>query len=202
MRTWSALARRWSTSSVRSSSGSGPGRCGCSATWTRRLLLAFLERYPGPSGRAWPGSRPDARVSGARAVLGRAASDRVDGQVRSAPRAGSASSSSPRAGELVLSFVAMIRTLNAQIKQLEGEIRTQVRAHPDGPIFLSLFNSGERDHRRAARRDRRLPRALPRPRRARRRRRSSGRRTRSSANGKCWVPTRVQATPARRVLPW
>ena len=35
----------------------------------------------------------------------------------------------------------MIRTLNAQIKQLEGEIRTQVRAHPDGPIFLSLFKS-------------------------------------------------------------
>ena len=35
----------------------------------------------------------------------------------------------------------MIRTLNAQIKRLEGEIRTHVRAHPDGPIFLSLFKS-------------------------------------------------------------
>ena len=41
----------------------------------------------------------------------------------------------------MLSYVTMIRTLNAQIKQLEGEIRTQVRAHPDGPIFLSLFKS-------------------------------------------------------------
>jgi Transposase IS116/IS110/IS902 family len=42
---------------------------------------------------------------------------------------------------LVLSYVAMIRTLNAQITDLESEIRDQMRAHPDGPIFLSLFKS-------------------------------------------------------------
>jgi transposase len=41
----------------------------------------------------------------------------------------------------VLGYVAMIRILNAQIKELEREIRIQVRAHPDGPIFLSLFKS-------------------------------------------------------------
>jgi len=39
----------------------------------------------------------------------------------------------------VLTFVATIRTLNTQIKDLERQIRTQVRAHPDGLIFLSLF---------------------------------------------------------------
>jgi transposase len=62
-------------------------------------------------------------------------------KLRSAPRA--------RVGELelavrrrlVLSFVAMIRTLNAQLKDLERQIRDQVRAHPDGQIFLSLFKS-------------------------------------------------------------
>jgi len=43
--------------------------------------------------------------------------------------------------QLVLTFVAMIRTLNAQIKDLERQIRDQVGAHPDGPIFLSLFKS-------------------------------------------------------------
>jgi transposase len=42
---------------------------------------------------------------------------------------------------LVLSFVAIIRTLNAQLKDLERQIRTQVHAHPDGQIFLSLFKS-------------------------------------------------------------
>jgi transposase len=43
--------------------------------------------------------------------------------------------------QLALTFVAMIRTLNAHIKDLEREIRTQVRAHPDGQIFPSLFKS-------------------------------------------------------------
>lgn len=43
--------------------------------------------------------------------------------------------------QLVLGYVAMIRTLNAQIKDLEREIRTQLHAHPDGQIFLSLFKS-------------------------------------------------------------
>jgi len=39
----------------------------------------------------------------------------------------------------VLTFVATIVTLNTQIKDLERQIRTQGRAHPDGLIFLSLF---------------------------------------------------------------
>ena len=41
----------------------------------------------------------------------------------------------------MLGFVQVVRTLNAQVKQLEAEIRVQVRAHPDGRIFLSLFKS-------------------------------------------------------------
>ncbi len=40
---------------------------------------------------------------------------------------------------LVLSLVATIKTLNEQIKQLERQIATAIREHPDGPIFLSLF---------------------------------------------------------------
>ena len=35
----------------------------------------------------------------------------------------------------------MIQTLNAQIKDLERQIRDQLRGHPDGKIFLSLFKS-------------------------------------------------------------
>ena len=40
---------------------------------------------------------------------------------------------------LVLSLVATIKTLNEQIRQLERQIATATREHPDGPIFLSLF---------------------------------------------------------------
>jgi hypothetical protein len=35
--------------------------------------------------------------------------------------------------------VAALRALVAQIKQLERQIATAVREHPDGEIFLSLF---------------------------------------------------------------
>ncbi|MGZ6569386.1 MAG: transposase, partial [Solirubrobacteraceae bacterium] len=43
--------------------------------------------------------------------------------------------------QLVLTYVAMIRTLNAQIKNLESDIRVRMGKHPDGRIFLSLFKS-------------------------------------------------------------
>jgi transposase len=41
--------------------------------------------------------------------------------------------------QLVLCLVATLKTLLAQIKTLEKQIATAVRAHPDGEIFLSLF---------------------------------------------------------------
>jgi transposase len=39
----------------------------------------------------------------------------------------------------VLCLVATLKALLAQIKQLERQIATAVREHPDGEIFLSLF---------------------------------------------------------------
>ena len=62
-------------------------------------------------------------------------------KLRSAPRARIGELELAARRQLVLSFVAMVRTLNSQIKDLEREIRAQLRAHPDGPIFLSLFKS-------------------------------------------------------------
>ncbi len=62
-------------------------------------------------------------------------------KLRSAPRGRIGELELATRRQLVLTFVATIRTLNAQIKQLEREIRTQVRAHPHGAIFLSLFKA-------------------------------------------------------------
>jgi transposase len=62
-------------------------------------------------------------------------------KLRSAPRGRVGEVERAARRQLVLTFVAMIRTLNKQIKQLERDIRDRVRAHPDGPIFLSLFKS-------------------------------------------------------------
>jgi len=105
------------------------------------ILLAFLERYPSPA---------DAHGLGVGRMQAFLKREHYSGgqkpgvlltKLRSAPlgRVGELELTARR--QLVLSFVAMVRTLNAQIKQLEGQIRAQVRAHPDGPIFLSLFKS-------------------------------------------------------------
>jgi transposase len=62
-------------------------------------------------------------------------------KLRSAPRGRIAEHELAARRQLVLTYVAMIRTLNAQIKDLERDIRARMRAHPDGAIFLSLFKS-------------------------------------------------------------
>ena len=41
--------------------------------------------------------------------------------------------------QLVLTLVATIKAVNQQIKALERQISTAIRAHPDGAIFTSLF---------------------------------------------------------------
>src|SRR5438874_8032894 len=105
------------------------------------ILLAFLERYPSPA------DAHGLEVARMQAYLVR---ERYSGEqhptalmakLRSAPRARIGELELAARRQLVLGFVQVIRTLNAQIKQLEAEIRVQVRAHPDGPIFLSLFKS-------------------------------------------------------------
>ena len=39
----------------------------------------------------------------------------------------------------MLALVATTKSLNSQIKDLERQIASAVREHPDGRIFLSLF---------------------------------------------------------------
>ena len=105
------------------------------------ILLAFLERYPTPA---------DAHGLGVARMQAFLVRERYSGgqhptalmaKLRSAPRARIGELELATRRQLVLSFVAMIRALNAQINDLERAIRAQVRAHPDGAIFLSLFKS-------------------------------------------------------------
>ena len=118
-----------------------PGPLGLFSHMDAEILLAFFERYPSPA---------DAHGLGVARMQAFLVRERYSGgqhptalmaKLRSAPRARIGELELAARRQLVLGFVAMIRTLNAQIKQLEGEIRTQVRAHPDGLIFLSLFKS-------------------------------------------------------------
>jgi transposase len=116
-----------------------PGPLGLFTDLNSRISLAFLERYPSPSdARGLGEARLRAflereRYSGRQtpvqllAKLRRAAHGRV-GELELATRR-----------QLVLTLVATIKQLNLQIKELERQIATAIRAHPDGAIFLSLF---------------------------------------------------------------
>jgi transposase len=105
------------------------------------ILLAFLERYPSPTDARGLGvARMQAFLERERYSGGQRATALM-AKLRSAPRTRIGELELAARRQLVLSFVAMIPTLNAQIKDLERQIRAQVHAHPDGPIFLSLFKS-------------------------------------------------------------
>ena len=191
------------TSCARSSSGSGPARSACSPIWTARSRSRSWSATRAPPTRAGWARRACAAFLARERYSGRPEARRSCWPSSGArPRVASASSSWPPAAQLVLALVATIKPLIAQIKELERQIATAIREHPDGEIFLlAVPRPAQRDHRRgAAGRDRRLPRALPDPRRARRRRRPGRRRDRVRQTQGRVLPLGLQQAPARRVL--
>ena len=167
-----------------------------------RISLAFLERFPSPA---------DARGLGEARLRAFLARERYSGRQQPAQLlAKLRRAAEGRVGELelatrrqlVLTLVATIKSLNVQIKELERQLATQVREHPDGPGFpVAVQGPLQRDHRRgAARGDRRLPGPLPVPRRARRRRWPGRCRDRIRQAQSRVLPLGLQQAAARRVL--
>ena len=116
-----------------------PGPVGLFSKLTSGISLAFLERYPSPA---------DARGLGEARLQAFLAREHYSGgqkpaqllaKLRRAPegRVGELELATRR--QIVLSLVAMLKTLNGQIDELERQIATTIREHPDGQIFLSRF---------------------------------------------------------------
>jgi transposase len=101
--------------------------------------LAFLERYPSPLDARGLGEQRLAAFLARHRYSGRKPAAALLAKLHAAPqgRAGSAEIEARRA--IVLAHVAALRPLVAKITELTSEIAHRVRAHPDGPIFLSLF---------------------------------------------------------------
>jgi transposase len=116
-----------------------PGPLGLFSDLHSQISLAFLERYPSPADAHGLG---EARV---RAFLarerysGRQKPAQLLAKLKAAPtgRVGARELAIRR--QLVCGLVAMIKTLNAQITELERQIATAIREHPDGAVFTSLF---------------------------------------------------------------
>jgi transposase len=118
-----------------------PGPIGLFSDLDNLISLAFLKRYPSPA---------DARGLGEQRLQAFLARERYSGhkppaellaKLRRAPegRAGALEGQARRAA--VLSLVAALEPIVAAIHQLERQIATAIREHPDGEIFLSLFRS-------------------------------------------------------------
>jgi transposase len=116
-----------------------PGPLGLFTDLHSRISLAFLERYPSPADARGLG---EARLHGflvREHYTGRQQPAQLLAKLRRAPEARIGELELATRRQLVLSLVATIKALNGQIKQLQAQIATAMREHPDGAIFLSLF---------------------------------------------------------------
>jgi transposase len=101
--------------------------------------LAFLARYPSPAEAKGLGEKRLAAFLARHSYSGRKAPAQLLSALNDAPRgrAGDAETQARRA--IVLALVAALKAIVVKISQLTREIADRVRAHTDGPIFLSLF---------------------------------------------------------------
>jgi len=116
-----------------------PGPIGLFTKLDSPISLAFLERYPSPADARGLGEGRLAAFLARQHYSGRQKPAELLAKLRRAPegRVGEAELAARRA--LVLALVAAIKPLVAQIRQLDRQIATALREHPDGEIFLSLF---------------------------------------------------------------
>jgi transposase len=101
--------------------------------------LAFLERYPSPGDARGLGEKRLESFLARHKYSGRRAASQLLARLRNAPHAvvGELETEARRAS--VLGLVAALRPIVEQISELTSQIAGAIRAHPDGPIFTSLF---------------------------------------------------------------
>lgn len=118
---------------------SWPGALGLFADLCSDIGLAFLERYPGPGDARGLGLARMAAFLARNSYCGRRRPEELIAHLREAPRARLGAAEAEARRGIVLGLVGTLRALCAQIVHLSAEIAGAVRAHADGPIFLSLF---------------------------------------------------------------
>jgi transposase len=116
-----------------------PGPLGLFTDLHSGISLTFLERYPSPGDARGLGEARLAAFLARERYSGRQKPAQLLAKLRRAPAARLGELELSIRRQLVLTFAGMLRTLNMQIKQLERQIATAIRAHPDAAIFTSLF---------------------------------------------------------------
>jgi transposase len=106
------------------------------------IALAFLERYPTPACADRLTEQRLAAFLTRHSYPGRRPASELLERLRSKPAGITAGLENHARQVAVIGYIGVIRALNTAIKQLAGEIATQLGEHPDGTIFTSLPRSG------------------------------------------------------------
>ena len=116
-----------------------PGAARVFAEIDSPIALAFLERYPSPADARGLGAKRMASFLARHGYCGRRSPDQLVERLRKAPQGSAGELELEARRGVVLALVAALKPLVEEIKRLSSEIAGAVRAHPDGPILLSLF---------------------------------------------------------------
>jgi transposase len=103
------------------------------------IALAFLARYPSPGSARGLGPKRLHAFLARNAYSGRRPAGALLDRLRSAPVAAIGELEHDARHNTVCGLVAALAPIVAQISLLTSQIAGAIRAHPDGPIFLSLF---------------------------------------------------------------
>jgi transposase len=120
-----------------------PGPADLFSSLDSLISLAFLKHYPSPVDAQKLTVARLATFLRNQHYSGGKTAEELSVKLRAAA-VGCAGEAEAQAGkEIVLALVAALETLSRQVKQLDRQIATAVRAHPDGAIFLSLFKGAD-----------------------------------------------------------
>lgn len=117
-----------------------PGAVGLFRDLDSPISLRFLERFPSATRAAWLSEKRLAAWLRANGYSGRKTPAELFGRLAAAPR-GPDDDGDTRAA-VALAFVAVLKTLVAQIAELDTRIAELLDNHPDAHIFTSLPRSG------------------------------------------------------------
>lgn len=110
---------------------------------TAKISLAFLTDYPTPAAASHLGERRMAQFLTRHGYSGRRTAAELLARLKAAPAGLPAGAEATARVAAVAGYVAVIRTLNQAIKDLETAIAARLGEHPDAAVFTSLPRSGQ-----------------------------------------------------------
>jgi transposase len=119
-----------------------PGAKAIFADLASEIALAFLARYPTPASAERLGEARMHAFLVKHGYSGRRPAAELLARLRAAPAGLTDPVEADARRDAVTALVAVVRALNAAIKDLDRSVVAHLGEHPDGPIFTSLPRSG------------------------------------------------------------